>query len=54
MSLNWIIKTFNSVAGTTTNIIVLDACRANEADNTFKGGGEDAGLSMKVELALSL
>ena len=41
-------KTLNSVSGVTTNIIVLDACRVNEADNTFKGGSdEDTGLSMK-------
>lgn len=46
VSLNWIIKTLNSVSGKTTNIIVLDACRINEADNTFKGGDE-SGLSMK-------
>ena len=30
VSLNWIIKTLNSVSGKTTNIIVLDACRINE------------------------
>ena len=36
------------VEGVTTNIIVLDACRISDNDNTFKGSPEQCGLSMKV------
>jgi len=45
VSLNWIMKTLNSVSGKTTNLIFLDACRFTEANSTFKGG--EVGLSMR-------
>merc|ERR1712146_623929 len=48
VSLNWILKTLNTVNGKTTNLLFLDACRINTADDTFKGGEAGAvGFSMK-------
>ena len=46
VSLNWILKTLNTVNGNTTNLILLDSCRVNTLDDTFKGEGS-VGLSMK-------
>ena len=43
VSLNWILKTLNTVNGKTTNLLFLDSCRINTADDTFKGQvGSDA------------
>jgi uncharacterized caspase-like protein len=46
VSLNWILKTLNTVNGKTTNLLFLDSCRINTADDTFKGQG-GGGFSMK-------
>merc|ERR1711865_1112983 len=47
VSLNWILKTLNTVNGKTTNLLFLDSCRCNTADDTFKGEGGAQGFSMK-------
>eukprot|EP00658_Telonema_sp_P-2_P028076 TRINITY_DN2158_c0_g2_i3.p1 TRINITY_DN2158_c0_g2~~TRINITY_DN2158_c0_g2_i3.p1 ORF type:complete len:675 (+),score=160.37 TRINITY_DN2158_c0_g2_i3:174-2198(+) len=47
VSLNWILKTLNTVEGGTTNLLFLDSCRLNITDDTFKGEGGAVGYSMK-------
>eukprot|EP00656_Telonema_subtile_P033690 TRINITY_DN374_c0_g1_i1.p1 TRINITY_DN374_c0_g1~~TRINITY_DN374_c0_g1_i1.p1 ORF type:complete len:787 (-),score=147.11 TRINITY_DN374_c0_g1_i1:187-2547(-) len=47
VSLNWILKTLNTVDGSSTNLLFLDSCRINTTDDTFKGEGGAVGFSMK-------